>query len=268
MAVVILVYHPTIAFVTQCALSGSEIINTGTNGVSSMTSQQAALHPVRVSHIETLGTVVAPAMVALTGLLYLAGWAEQNAMLKNFGLSVGLFNEPLQATLARGYAPVCVGCVFTVAFGLIIWLLFPKMEKWSVKRYVPHVPAILVKIFWRFNRWAYSFNFAVMALFLGLLSGSISGDFKTRRVWNALDSNCAMSEKSYCARYTVGGTSYIGVLLAQDSVRAAVATKTGVRIFANDKIINVEMIGSRRILIQEQLASDFNIVEQVRKLIK
>lgn len=213
---------------------------------------------IQLPALSMLGAVFVPASVALTGLFYLAGWSERNALLKNFGLSSGLFDEPFQSTLARGYLPVFLGASVIAAFALIGWVVVGA-EKYFRRR-IPRYPTEWLNramtIAWKFNRWFYTFYFCVLVLMLGLLSGEMTGDLKARRVWDALDRGCVSKERLNCARYDVGGKSYTGVLLVQDGARAAVATKTGVRLFANDRIDNVTPLGPRRPSLQQAIRDD------------
>ena len=197
--------------------------------------------------LSTLSTVIAPTTVALTGILYLAGWTERELFLRYFGLSAGLFNEPLQATLARGYIPTFFGLLLIAMLGAVYLALAHFYARLILK--IPHQER--TRVFTLADRflaptgWATGVYFVLLVLLVGLIAGEFFATKRARDVYDLLDRNCAAPQTIRCARYDLAGARFTGVLLVQDNSRAAVATKSSVRLLANDKIESVTPVGPR-----------------------
>lgn len=172
-----------------------------------------------------IGSFVTPITVALTGMLYLAGWEEKRKLLSVFGYSNYAFEESIQSTLARGYWPLLLGV------GLVLFLF---LILWGIDRIFTgrrHPSSLVVK----FNRWYSAFCIALGVLTCAYLSGNLSGLYRARHIAETIENGC----RNNCFVYRVGEKAYLGVLLAQDSKRTALWSSDGLHVVATEAVAAV-----------------------------
>jgi hypothetical protein len=179
-----------------------------------------------------MGSVVGPATLALTGMMYLAGWTERNTLLKKFGVSASIVPEPIQNTLARGYLPLLAGLVF-VAFITGVPLLLDRWLTRFIKRLGDVVPTHI-----RDSRsspiWHYLLG-AIAALLVGYVSGVASGEWKEERARrNVIENNCLT-----CFVYRNPQQDYVGRVLAQNDATTVLLTKKAVIVLKTPDIAAV-----------------------------
>lgn len=186
-----------------------------------------------------LGSVVGPVTLALTGMMYLAGWTERNTLLKKFGVSASIVPEPIQNTLARGYIPLLAGLTFV---GLVIGaiLLFDRLLDRFLKGLGDAVPAHI-----RDHRSSPIRHYllgAILALLVGYVSGAISGEWKEERARrNVVESDCLS-----CFVYRTPQADHVGRVLAQNETTTVLLTKGSVAILKTPEIAAVWRYVPRR----------------------
>ena len=199
---------------------------------------QAADRRVSLSSVATLGPVVAPLTLALTGMLYLSGWSHREASLSWFGLQSSLFQEPIQSTLARGFMPLVAGAILLAAICGLGWLALNVAER-SVEKPKRVAPDPLQhenpSSFAIFRRWMNRFASAYFVLTLGLVSGAVSGLVEMAMLTAAVDKGCVTT----CFRYRIEGRDYVGRLVVQDGQRTAIYAQDRLHLFESAKMTGV-----------------------------
>ncbi|SHL96328.1 hypothetical protein SAMN05518668_104343 [Sphingobium sp. YR657] len=175
------------------------------------------------------GTLAGPATLAIAGTLFIAGYSYKEMLLRFCGLSEGVVVSSLQATMSKGYlallttaiAVAVVGSALTVFVGLFAFLL--RMLLAAAEWFHP---ITFAKKFFTLRRRRGN-NFFRLSFIL-LTAGSVSGMFTAAidyadaryRVHNGCKTKCF----SY---YFKDGTSYNGIIIAQDDKNSVIFTTSG-----------------------------------------
>lgn len=187
-----------------------------------------------------LGTFATPAIVVLTGAIYLAGWAERDAVLHEFGLTGDHFSQPLQATLARGYLLVLI-IVPVIVIGLaIFWAVIGGADSDKENSNgAAHGPRALLAFLAPARRWlgkALRVNFYFLAGLLILAGCDIgarrAGSWRASDIKSTVDSGCLLN----CSVYVTGERRVIGQIIEADADRMAVYAGGHVVLLANDDV--------------------------------
>lgn len=196
-----------------------------------------------LSALSHIGAVITPIVIALTGLLYIAGYTQRVMGLGRFGLD-GAFAEPsLQMTLAEGFPIILIGSIIIGGLITFIWLidkytnnLIKKIRKGRRgRRGVPRSVKRALKI----NSFSTKFLIAFLLLSYGFVSGGISGDVVAAKMKNLVDKGC----KQKCFRISTSYKRYSGMIVAQDQQRVAIYTKAGIFMIDAKEIRKIEPIG-------------------------
>ncbi len=191
------------------------------------------------SIITHVSSVIAPIVVVLTGMLYVAGYAQRNIRLGRFGLE-GAFAEPsLQAILAQGFPVVLIG---SVAFGILIAIV------WAVERSAKRIIEkdgndikISRKFAWKFTSVNARFLYVFTLVSYGFLSGGFIGDFLASNNKRHVDEGC--KERCFII-YTKSG-KFQGTIIEQDTQRMAIYTKKGTVLVDSDELVRIYPINFR-----------------------
>ena len=179
--------------------------------------------------LSDVASVVAPLTVALTGMLYVAGWIYQYRLIVVFGMRPELFDYSLQDTLVRGYPPIMIGTLvmFNIVIGLsLLASLLPKRVIDFFLRY-PTRNA--------FNRISLLVLAASFMLSYGFIAGAILGDLRARKVAKLVEAGCKVG----CYTYFANDKAVTGLVIAQDKSRLALYTNAGTVLLKNDTLTRV-----------------------------
>ena len=173
--------------------------------------------------VGALGSVVAPLVAALTGTIYLAGWGQRQTLMSRFGLTSSHFSESIQSTLARGYLPFVTAAVPVALVAAFVWLVWIREgAPWGDlgSKLSKRIGRALDTAY----RWSWYSFFAITILFMGLVSGTASGNLIADRTAQRVADGC----RRECFVYVASNRQVVGVLLAEDSERMAVLAAGGV----------------------------------------
>lgn len=184
-------------------------------------------------------TAIAPLTVAITGMMYLAGWTERNELLKEFGVSASIVPEPIQVTLGRGYIPLLAGLGvvgLTVALG---WAIARTYRARQAKRSPaptasPPENRAELRGTRRYLGLALAASVAMLLLLVGYVSGIVSAEIKASRAKAAVTDGCGR-----CFSYELGDRTHVGRILAQNDSRTVLLTRYGILLLDTEDISRV-----------------------------
>lgn len=189
-----------------------------------------------------LVSVAAPTSALGAGLLYLAGYTYAYYLLRGYGLSDGIIEQSLQATLARGFGVLIAGAIFFLAANFALGVLFLIMAN------------ILGSIRVRPLRWAIDKISSKMPrpprsrlLTLSLLILSISGiaGILLATVDFADAEHRVINGCKTCFYYTTTHGQFVGLVLMEDGKTTIFRTRSNVLIIPNVWIKSVRPINYR-----------------------
>lgn len=186
--------------------------------------------------------VAAPTTALGAGLLYLAGYSYAYYLLRGYGLSDGIIEQSLQATLARGFGVLLAGAIFLIAINLAIALIFLVIAKLVGSiRFRP--------LHWAINKVSKSIPRPPRSrlLTLSLMVLSISGaagillsfiDFSDAE--HRVAGGCKT-----CFYYETTRGQFVGLVLMQDGKTTVFRTRSNVLVVPNSWIKSVRPINRR-----------------------
>lgn len=193
--------------------------------------------------MSTIGPLIAPLVVGLTGMMFLAGWLERQVVLQHFGISEAMFAEPFQVTLARGYLPLLAGlAVAATLVAIVVGVAFLENLFWR-KIVIPRLPdqapsRLLVKALKTvspINRLTGILMCLAIGLTFSAVSGTIAGEYRISRTISTIEDGCIVD----CFTYEFGGQSLTGIIVAQDATRTALHTADDLKLVETSKVTGV-----------------------------
>jgi hypothetical protein len=179
------------------------------------------------------GALATPAIVVLTGAMYLAGWTEQNTVLDRFGLTSDHFAPSFQAILARGYLLVLIIAAASALALFVLWAIISGGEERAGTSH-PVISAVLSA-----TNGFLRVNFYFVAGLLVLAGSSIGarqfGTWRAEGVRETVDGGCAR----FCFVYLAAGRRVIGRLIEEDAQHMAVYTRGGIALLDNADLLAV-----------------------------
>lgn len=184
--------------------------------------------------IPALAPIFAPVTVTLTAMLYLAGYISRAITLEMFGLSIGMFENTIQGTLAEGYVPVAMGTFVAGIFLSFFWFFIK-----GARRPNPNTGAEWVD---RVGQWLDKIivinGLVLMALILlsyGAFAAIVTGKITAFDIAESVEGGCARG----CAEYKLKDRSFVGKLIVQSEKFTAIYTEQGTVVFSSDKLVLV-----------------------------
>jgi hypothetical protein len=190
-------------------------------------------------HVVTLSPAAGTAALLLTGMMFLAGWSEKQALLSRFGIAAALMQEPFQTTLARGYLPLLVGAVALAAFLVLGWaglrlegFFWRTVFRFLPKRKPTEILEETLNAVTPYNRASFYAISALLILIFPAVAGTASGSLRYRLAAARVADGCVEG----CFDYRTGNGRAIGVPVAQDATRIAVFGADGLRLIKADDV--------------------------------
>lgn len=191
-----------------------------------------------------LGTLATPAILILTGAMYLAGRTERNTVLREFGLSSEHFSWSLQSTVASGYLIVLISGVAGILGLAALWILIEGVSSEGhrdgsgERRPLGPARRFAAPLLWGL-RLLMRINFYFLAGIVTLTGSSVVaqqfGSSRASALRHDVDSGCP----HFCFAYITASRSVIGRLIDQDDRSMAVYTFDEVVLFNNADILAI-----------------------------
>lgn len=206
-------------------------------------SEKAGLGRRALTALGTAGPAIGPLVLALTGMMFLAGWTERDFLLRRFGLSGAMFSESFQVTLARGYVPLLLGLIITALLVALLWGLAKLEDIFWRKVVLPRLPnrrprrtfAKALEGASSIGRPSVLVTLALVTLTFAGISGGAAGVVRYRNVVAAVASGC----RTDCFAYRLADRSLAGIVVVQDAERTALLTQAGLMLVETPKILSV-----------------------------
>lgn len=186
--------------------------------------------------LDKLSAFVTPATLAVTGILYLAGWTERHRTLRAFGVMNNAFEEPIQTTLARGFPPLLVALFFLVPLLAIVWVVHVRLSPKRVDAEAVNALRFKLSSAARFLRWTTTVTMALTTLAVGYVAGAISADRRVSEFRCIVETHHCVQD---CFIFSNGKAHILGIVLMQDPKRTAILTADGVALLATEQIVGV-----------------------------
>ena len=178
---------------------------------------------------------VAPLTLALTGTLFIAGFAWKSMIMEEFGLGFDVLAEPFQVTLARGFLPLAL---FTPPLVFVLWLLWQLWAALSRRFQLSRPSASKIPFIRRLSVAYNLYGLSFLVLGYGLFAGALWAVIMANSIKADVGADCA-SRGSQCFIYSVDEEKYLGRLIASDPERLAIYTGTGVLLVPVNELQNV-----------------------------
>lgn len=188
-----------------------------------------------------IGTALTPLTLAITGMLYLTGWTERNKLLKTFGVSASIVPEPIQNTLARGYTPLLMGIVVSVAvLTVLVFVMKRTLRRWEHRLgqsvVFPFGASAGAQLVGSARVRSIFASLSACGILFALLISHVSGMVSARI--KALDARQIIARNNCedCFRYRVHGQHLHGKILAQNDERTILLMSDGIRLLRTGEI--------------------------------
>jgi hypothetical protein len=192
--------------------------------------------PTRLKAADFVGAL-ASLVIALAGSMYLASYTAKTVLLDHFGLTVDMFATSVQAQMADGaimlefflmmFALLLVGLGMT---GLSVRLLNEAAAK--KKGMEPARWSGGTSLFLKRSLFISS---CLLAVILAPALGSWKGAADLNQTQLLLQQHCAVG----CYTYSTTNDNFVGVNIAADPTRIAIATTSGARLIEMSSLRNI-----------------------------
>jgi heme/copper-type cytochrome/quinol oxidase subunit 2 len=182
-------------------------------------------------------TGLASLVVALAGSMYLASYSERTVFFEPFGLSTDMFSYSVQGEIANGAITMAFFLMMMVVMLIGVWLIGISIRRYMELRAERKG---VERARWSrrtnlFLRRTLFFSSLMLAILAAPGVGYWTGAAELSRAQLILQQQCALNCYTY---FTTDGNT-VGLQIAADPSRIAVATPAGVRL--------IEMSSLRRI---------------------